>query len=235
MTVSSSTDRIVRLCNVSKAYIGPGVRTVAINDVSMEIGAGEFVAIVGSSGSGKSTLLNVMGLIEPADSGQCWIDGAETHTMNEATKAGLRARVFGYVFQGFHLVDTLSVERNVELALRFRAIPREERQRRVQETLERLDIAHRARHFPSQLSGGQQQRVAIARALVASPRAVLADEPTGNLDSSTAREVLSLLIRLNEQGTAIVVVTHAQDVANEAQRRIVMRDGSIEELTNARP
>lgn len=229
MTALNSSNEVIRLDGVTKSYIGPGVRTVAVNNVSLRIRDGEFVAIVGGSGSGKSTLLNVMGLIEPVDSGQCWVDCVSTNDATEASKASLRSKVFGYVFQSFHLVETLSVERNVELALRFGPMRREERRQRVLDTLERLEIAHRARHFPSQLSGGQQQRVAIARAVVASPRVILADEPTGNLDSLTAREVISILTSLNEQGTALVVVTHADDVAGLAGRRIAMRDGVVEE------
>lgn len=229
MNASTSSDPVVRLHRVTKAFTGPGVSTQALSDVSLEVQSGEFVAIVGSSGSGKSTLLNVMGLIESADAGECWVDGIAAHAVSEADRAALRSRVFGYVFQSFHLVDTLTVERNVEMALRYRKLSAEERRQRVAQTLERLEISHRARHYPSQLSGGQQQRVAIARALVASPKVILADEPTGNLDSSTSREVMQLLLRLHSQGTALVVVTHSGEVAAHAERRVEMRDGMMNE------
>ena len=201
--------------------------TAAAKDVSFRIAEGEFVAIMGPSGCGKSTLLNLMGMLDTPSSGSYVFAGQEVATLPEARLAEVRKANIGFIFQSFNLVDELTVRENVELALLYHAVPAAERRRRVDEVMDRVGIAHRARHRPSQLSGGQQQRVAVARALVAEPRLILADEPTGNLDTAHGEEVMRMLRTLNEEGATIAMVTHSPAHAAYAGRTVEMLDGRV--------
>jgi len=203
------------------------VETWALHNVTLEIKEGEFVAIMGPSGCGKSTLLNILGLLDNPSSGTYQLNGVEVSQMTESQRTDLRKGVIGFVFQSFNLIDELNVYENIELPLLYMGVPAAERKRRVEEVMDRMAIAHRVKHFPQQLSGGQQQRVAIARAVVANPKIILADEPTGNLDSKNGREVMDLLTQLNKEGTTIVMVTHSQHDAGFASRTINLFDGSI--------
>jgi putative ABC transport system ATP-binding protein len=217
-----------RLVNVHRVHQAGDVRTTALRDIDLSIEAGEYVAITGPSGCGKSTLLNVLGLIDRPTSGQCWFDGQPAHELGEAALGKLRNGRIGFIFQSFNLIEELNVAENVGLALEYGDVPAAERARRVAAMLDKLGIAHRAKHFPSQLSGGQQQRVAIARALVGEPAVLLADEPTGNLDSTHGDEVMRMLRDINAQGTAIVMVTHSAEHARQASRVIQLRDGRLQ-------
>lgn len=203
------------------------VQTRALSDVNLEIGQGEFVAIMGPSGCGKSTLLNILGTLDTPTSGTYFITGKEMTDMNESRLTSFRKRNIGFVFQGFNLIDELTVFENVELPLIYLGIPKKERLPKVRNVLEQMNMAHRAGHFPQQLSGGQQQRVAIARAIVTDCPLILADEPTGNLDSANGIEVMTLLQQLNRQGTTIVMVTHSERDAGYAGRIIHLLDGRI--------
>lgn len=203
------------------------VQTRALNEVSLEIGRGEFVAIMGPSGCGKSTLLNILGTLDTPTSGKYFIDGNEMTGMTESQLSAFRKRNIGFVFQSFNLIDELTVFENVELPLVYLGLQRKERARRVAAVLEQMNLAHRARHFPQQLSGGQQQRVAIARAVVTDCPLILADEPTGNLDSANGTEVMTLLRRLHQQGTTIIMVTHSERDAGYADRIIYLLDGRV--------
>lgn len=203
------------------------VQTRALSDVNLEIGQGEFVAIMGPSGCGKSTLLNILGTLDTPTSGTYFINGKEMTDMNESRLTSFRKRNIGFVFQGFNLIDELTVFENVELPLIYLGIPKKERLPKVRNVLEQMNMAHRAGHFPQQLSGGQQQRVAIARAIVTDCPLILADEPTGNLDSANGIEVMTLLQQLNRQGTTIVMVTHSERDAGYAGRIIHLLDGRI--------
>ena len=203
------------------------VETWALHNVTLEIKEGEFVAIMGPSGCGKSTLLNILGLLDNPSSGTYQLNGVEVSQMTESQRTDLRKGVIGFVFQSFNLIDELNVYENIELPLLYMGVPAAERKRRVEEVMDRMAIAHRVKHFPQQLSGGQQQRVAIARAVVANPKIILADEPTGNLDSKNGREVMDLLTQLNKEGTTIVMVTHSQHDAGYASRTINLFDGSV--------
>ncbi len=216
--------RTVELC---KVYTTEEVETTALNNVSLEVAAGEFVSIMGPSGCGKSTLLNLLGLLDQPSSGQQHFDGVEVSRFSERRRAELRKGKIGFVFQSFNLIDELNVYENVELPLLYLKLPGSERKRRVNEALDRMEIAHRRGHFPQQLSGGQQQRVAVARAVVAGPRLVLADEPTGNLDSSHGDEVMNLLLELNQSGTTIVMVTHSVHYAEYGHRVVHLLDGHV--------
>ncbi len=220
---------MIRARDLHKTYLTDTVRTHALNGVSFEMGEGEFVSIMGPSGSGKSTLLNVVGLIDNLEGGQLEVLGQKTTGLPEGRLAEIRKKNIGFVFQSFNLIDELSVAENVGLALRYQGVGSQERRDRVDEVLERFEIAHRATHFPQQLSGGQQQRVAIARAVVSRPRIILADEPTGNLDSENGAEVMSVLSELNANGTAVLMVTHSQECADRAQRILHMVDGKLME------
>jgi putative ABC transport system ATP-binding protein len=218
---------MLKLSNASKKFIGGDVMTKALNDVALEILAGEYVAIMGPSGCGKSTLLSILGMLDSLDSGEYWFDGQNVAGLKEERLDELRRGRVGYIFQNFNLIEELSVDDNVALALEYGDLTKSERRARVTQMLEKLGIAHRARHQPSQLSGGQQQRVAIARALVNRPAVLLADEPTGNLDSSHGEEVMQLLGQINSEGTTIVMVTHSAAHAARASRTVAMLDGAI--------
>ncbi|HMQ76648.1 MAG TPA: ABC transporter ATP-binding protein [Flavobacteriales bacterium] len=213
--------------NLSKIYRTDTVETTALHDVSIEIDQGEFVAIMGPSGCGKSTLLNIIGLLDPPSSGSYLVNGEDVSGYNERRRAEVRKSTIGFVFQSFNLIDELTVDENIELPLVYTRMGKAERRQRVQQAMDRMNIAHRAKHFPQQLSGGQQQRVAIARAVVNSPRLILADEPTGNLDSAMGEEVMGLLTELNKAGTTVIIVTHSLRDAGYAQRTIKLLDGKV--------
>ena len=219
-------DRI-KIINLTKIFRTESVQTTALNEVSLEISQGEFVAIMGPSGCGKSTLLNMIGLLDNPTSGELWFMDQEVSRYSENDRTDLRNGNLGFVFQSFNLIDELTVFENVELPLLYAGVSTRERVKRVNEALERMQIAHRTEHYPQQLSGGQQQRVAIARAIVTNPRIILADEPTGNLDSTNGNEVMNLLKELNHDGATVVMVTHSEENAREAERIIRMMDGYI--------
>jgi putative ABC transport system ATP-binding protein len=218
---------MIRTVNLTKIFRTDEVETTALNEVSFEIRPGEFVAIMGPSGCGKSTLLNILGLLDNPTGGEYHFNGAEVSRFNERQRARMRKENIGFVFQNFNLIDELTVFENVELPLIYLGLSTSERRRRVEEALEQMQITHRKKHFPLQLSGGQQQRVAVARAVVSNPKLILADEPTGNLDSANGEEVMNLLERLNQQGTTLIIVTHSQRDAEYAQRIIRLFDGQI--------
>ena len=218
---------MIKTTNLQKIFRTEDVETWALHDVTLEIKEGEFVAIMGPSGCGKSTLLNILGLLDNPTNGTYELNGVEVSKYSEAERTNLRKGVIGFVFQSFNLIDELNVYENIELPLLYMGIPKEERKKRVEEAMKRMDIAHRVKHFPQQLSGGQQQRVAIARAVVANPKIILADEPTGNLDSKNGKEVMDLLTQLNREGTTVVMVTHSQHDAGYATRTINLFDGQV--------
>jgi len=218
---------MIKVSNLSKVFRTEEIETTALNGVSFEINDGEFVAIMGPSGCGKSTLMNILGLLDNPTEGSYEFAGSEVASLKEKDRTQFRKGNIGFIFQSFNLIDELNVYENIELPLRYLDIPASERKVRVMEMLKRMNISHRATHFPQQLSGGQQQRVAIARACVASPKLILADEPTGNLDSKNGKEVMELLQELNREGTTIVMVTHSQRDAAMAQRTINLFDGQI--------
>lgn len=218
---------MIKTVNLTKVYRTEEVETTALNSVNMEVGQGEFVSIMGESGCGKSTLLNIIGLLDSPSDGQYFFDGKDVSRYTERKRAELRKQNIGFVFQSFNLIDELSVFENVELPLVYLGKSKSERKDMVGAMLDRVGISHRSKHFPQQLSGGQQQRVAIARAVVAGPKLILADEPTGNLDSAHGNEVMELLTQLNDQGTTIIMVTHSQHDANFSSRTIRLLDGSI--------
>ena len=220
---------LLKTQNLSKIYRTDAIETTALNEVSISIAQGEFVAIMGPSGCGKSTLLNIIGLLDSPSSGQYFVNGEDVSGHNERRRAEVRKSTIGFVFQSFNLIDELTVAENIELPLIYTSMPKGERKQRVQEAMDRMSIAHRAKHFPQQLSGGQQQRVAIARAVVNAPRLILADEPTGNLDSAMGEEVMGLLTELNKAGTTIIIVTHSMRDAGYAQRTIKLLDGKVVE------
>ena len=220
---------MIKVENLSKSFRTEEVETIALNGVSFEVKDGEFVAIMGPSGCGKSTLLNILGLLDNPTGGKYWLDGNEVSTLKEKDRTDVRKGQIGFVFQSFNLIDELNVEENIELPLTYLNIPAKERKQRVQEIMKRMAISHRAKHFPHQLSGGQQQRVAIARAVVFGPKIILADEPTGNLDSKNGIEVMKLLTELHREGTTIVMVTHSDRDASMAQRVIKLFDGKVVE------
>ena len=217
----------IEIRNLEKVFRTDTVQTVALNKVSLSIADGEFVAIMGPSGCGKSTLLNILGLLDNPTAGSYTLDGREVGNLRESERTAYRKGRIGFVFQSFNLIDTMTVRDNVMLPLNNLKLSREERNSRVEEALRRMGIAHRSRHYPSQLSGGQQQRAAIARAIVARPGVILADEPTGNLDSKNGAEVMSLLSELHKEGSTIVMVTHSQRDASMADRIINLLDGQI--------
>ena len=218
---------MLKLENVSKVYRTSEGETQALGEVSLEIAGGEFVAIMGPSGCGKSTLLNVLGLLDSPSAGAYWFFGEDVARYSERQLTRLRRERIGFVFQSFNLIDDLSVAENVEVALLYRKVPAAERRRRVREALERVGIAHRAGHRPQQLSGGQQQRVAVARALVSGPSLILADEPTGNLDTANGEAVMGLLRDAVKSGVTVVMVTHSLTHAAEAGRTIKLLDGHV--------
>ena len=218
---------MIKIEGLSKHFRTEEVETIALNNISMEVKDGEFVAIMGPSGCGKSTLLNILGLLDNPTSGDYYLIDKEVGHLKEKERTQVRKGNIGFVFQSFNLIDELNVYENVELPLTYLGIRASERRRMVEDILKRMNISHRAKHFPQQLSGGQQQRVAIARAVVTNPKLILADEPTGNLDSKNGTEVMNLLTELNREGTTIIMVTHSQHDASFAHRTIHLFDGSI--------
>ena len=218
---------MIKTVNLQKIFKTEEVQTWALNNVNIEVKEGEFVAVMGPSGCGKSTLLNILGLLDNPTSGELWFMDQEVSRYSENDRTDLRNGNLGFVFQSFNLIDELTVFENVELPLLYAGVSTRERVKRVNEALERMQIAHRTEHYPQQLSGGQQQRVAIARAIVTNPRIILADEPTGNLDSTNGNEVMNLLKELNHDGATVVMVTHSEENAREAERIIRMMDGYI--------
>jgi putative ABC transport system ATP-binding protein len=218
---------MIKAVNLSKIFRTDEVETTALNKVSFEIKKGEFVAIMGPSGCGKSTLLNILGLLDNPSDGEYFFLEKEVSKFSEKQRANTRKHNIGFVFQNFNLIDELNVYENVELPLIYLGLSSSERKKRVESALEQMQIMHRRKHFPLQLSGGQQQRVAVARAVVANPNLILADEPTGNLDSAHGEEVMNLLASLNQNGTTIIMVTHSQRDAEYAQRIIRLFDGQI--------
>ena len=218
---------MIRTNELTKVFRTDEVETTALNKVSFEVEDGEFVAIMGPSGCGKSTLLNILGLLDNPSSGELKFMEQEVSNYSERKRTNLRKANIGFVFQSFNLIDELNVFENVELPLLYLNKPASERKQRVEEVLERMKMSHRKKHFPQQLSGGQQQRVAIARAVVANPKLILADEPTGNLDSANGEEVMNLLQHLNKEGTTIVMVTHSPSDAENAHRIVQLFDGQI--------
>ena len=218
---------MIKTTNLQKIFTTEEVETTALNGITMEIKDGDFVAIMGPSGCGKSTLLNILGLLDNPSGGDYDFYGSEVAKMSERQRAGLRKGSIGFVFQSFNLIDELTVYENVELPLLYLKTPADERKRKVETALERMNMMHRRNHFPQQLSGGQQQRVAIARAVVAKPKMILADEPTGNLDSTNGEEVMKLLQELNNEGTTIVMVTHSPYDAGFSHRIVNLFDGKV--------
>ncbi|MBQ6080820.1 MAG: ABC transporter ATP-binding protein [Muribaculaceae bacterium] len=223
---------MIQVSNLKKLFSYKDVNTIALGGINMEVKKGEFVAVMGPSGCGKTTLLNILGLLDNPSEGSYLLDGKEVAHLKENQRTTLRKGKIGYVFQSFNLIDELTVEQNVELPLKYLGVPADERRKMVMEQLRRLNISHRAMHYPTQLSGGQQQRVAIARAIVCHPELILADEPTGNLDSRNGKEVMEILSQLNDDGTTIVMATHSQRDASYAHRVIDMLDGMLVERTN---
>ena len=218
---------MIRTQNLVKVFRTEDVETTALNQISFEIKKGEFVAIMGPSGCGKSTLLNILGLLDNPTSGEYFFYGENVANYNEKQRANIRKNHIGFVFQNFNLIDELTVAENIELPLIYLGMTSGNRKQKVQETLDRMQIIHRAKHYPQQLSGGQQQRVAVARAVVANPKMILADEPTGNLDSVHGDEVMEMLKDLNDLGTTIIMVTHSQRDADYSSRIIRLFDGQI--------
>jgi len=218
---------MIALNDVNRFYRSDELETTALNAIDLRIETGEFVAIMGPSGCGKSTLLNILGTLDRPSTGEYWFDDTDLTTLRENELAAFRRDNLGYIFQSFNLIDDLTIAENVELGLVYRKIPRGERRDRVAAAMDRVSIAHRAKHFPNQLSGGQQQRAAIARAIVGEPKLILADEPTGNLDTENGTQVMDILSALNEEGATIVMVTHSPSHADIARRRIDMLDGRI--------
>ena len=220
-----TTHPVVRMENVYKYHYTDELETAAVNGVDLTIHPGEFVAIMGPSGSGKSTLLNLIGMIDNVSKGQYWFEGQEVAQLSQKAKAGLRKGNIGFIFQSFNLIDELTAAENIELPLIYLKVPARERRRRVEEALVNLEMLHRKDHYPQQLSGGQQQRIAIARAIVTEPSLILADEPTGNLDSENSAIVMDKLRYFHEQGSTIVMVTHSEKDAGHAQRIVELFDG----------
>lgn len=218
---------MIKTENLQKIFRTEEVETWALSEVNIEINEGEFVAIMGPSGCGKTTLLNILGLLDNPTSGQYFLNGTDVSKFTENERTNLRKGIIGFVFQSFNLIEELNVYENIELPLLYMRIPAAERKQRVKEAMNRMAISHREKHFPQQLSGGQRQRVAIARAVVANPKLILADEPTGNLDSKNGAEVMSLLTDLNSEGTTIVMVTHSQHDAGYTNRIIKLFDGKV--------
>lgn len=219
---------LIQMENIRRTYQAGSNAVEALRGISLTVEAGEFLAIIGSSGSGKSTLMNLLGCLDLPDSGRYLLDGADISNLDEGELTRIRNRKIGFIFQGFHLIPTLSALENVELPLFYRGIPPKERRQMAMSALEKMGLASRMEHRPSELSGGQQQRAAIARAIAASPPLILADEPTGNLDSATGKEVMRCLISLNQEGKTIVLITHDPTVAAMAHRTVQIQDGRLE-------
>lgn len=218
---------MIHIENLQKIFQTDEVETWALNEVRLDVSDGEFIAIMGPSGCGKSTLLNIIGLLDTPTRGKYILNGTDVSRMKENDRVEVRKGIIGFVFQSFNLIDELTVEENIELPLLYMGIEKTERRERVKKAMERMGIAHRSSHFPAQLSGGQQQRAAIARAVIANPKIILADEPTGNLDSKNGKEVMELLSELHKDGTTIVMVTHSQHDAQYANRIVKLFDGHV--------
>ncbi len=218
---------LINTINLSKIYRTEEIETTSLNEVNLSVNEGEFVAIMGPSGCGKSTLLNLIGMLDMPSSGEYHFGGKNISNFNERQRAELRKNSIGFIFQSFNLIDELNVQENIELPLLYLGLNSNERKQRVDHVMEQMQISHRAKHFPQQLSGGQQQRVAVSRAFVSRPKLILADEPTGNLDSKNGEEVMRLLTELNESGTTVVMVTHSPEHAEYAHRVIQLFDGRI--------
>lgn len=218
---------MIKIKNLNKVFRADQVETTALQDIHLSIEQGEFVAIMGPSGCGKSTLLNILGLLDIPTSGDYYFDNQNVARYSESALANIRKNKVGFIFQSFNLIDELTVYENIEIALIYNQIPAKTRKEKIDQVMQKLEISHRAKHFPNQLSGGQQQRVAIARALVANPSLLLADEPTGNLDSVRGQEIMQILQQLNTEGTSIIMVTHSQEHANYARRKIHLFDGKL--------
>ena len=223
---------MIRTANLTRIFRTEEVETIALNGVNIEVEDGEFIAIMGPSGCGKSTLLNILGLLDSPTEGKYWLNNEEVGHLKERERTAYRKGRIGFVFQNFNLIDELTVEENVDLQLKYLGVGKAERKERVLEILRKVKLSHRAKHYPHQLSGGQQQRVAIARAVVGKPSIILADEPTGNLDSKNGMEVMQLLSELNEEGTTIVMVTHSKHDATYASRIINLFDGQVVDAVN---
>lgn len=225
--LKESLEMLLKMHNLSMVYRTDDIQTTALNNINMEINNGEFVAVMGPSGCGKSTLLNIIGMLDNPSSGDYIFKGENIATYSESKLSDIRKHNVGFIFQSFNLLDELSIFQNIELALLYHDIPGKERKQRVEAVMDKVGIAHRAKHMPSQLSGGQQQRVAVARAVVGNQTLILADEPTGNLDSANGQEVMEMLQKLNSEGTTVVMVTHSQSHADFAHRTINIFDGSV--------
>lgn len=223
---------MIRTENLTRIFRTEEVETIALNGVNIEVEDGEFIAIMGPSGCGKSTLLNILGLLDSPTEGKYWLNSEEVGHLKERERTAYRKGRIGFVFQNFNLIDELTVEENVDLQLKYLGVGKAERKERVLDILRKVKLSHRAKHYPHQLSGGQQQRVAIARAVVGKPSIILADEPTGNLDSKNGMEVMQLLSELNEEGTTIVMVTHSKHDATYASRIINLFDGQVVDAMN---
>jgi putative ABC transport system ATP-binding protein len=224
-------NNMLNMTGISKVYQTEMIQTHALRDFNLQVNEGEFIAVTGPSGSGKTTFLNIAGVLEPFTQGKYILDGVDVGKLNDNQRADLRNQKIGFIFQGFNLIPDLNLYENVEVPLRYRGVKAPERKRRIEESLEQVGLASRAKHLPQQLSGGQQQRVAIARALAGKPRFLLADEPTGNLDSLMARQVMTLLEQINQGGATIVMVTHDPELARRAPRNIQVVDGQIADFS----
>jgi putative ABC transport system ATP-binding protein len=226
---------MIRMKNVSKIYRTEHVETHALSGFTVEIGDGEFVAVMGPSGSGKTTFLNIAGLLDAFDQGTYWLDGSDVSRLSDGQMSKVRNEKIGFIFQGFNLIPDLNVFDNVDVPLRYRGMAAKQRRSAIEEALEVVGLTSRLKHYPAQLSGGQQQRVAVARAIVGRPRLILADEPTGNLDSAMANEIMDLLERINQAGTTVVMVTHDPELATRAPRQIHVLDGRMLDIATEVP
>jgi len=217
---------------ICKSFVTDNVVTHALREINLDVAEGDFVSVTGPSGSGKTTFLNIAGLLEQSSTGEYWLDGKDIARLDDTGRSKMRNEKIGFIFQSFNLIPDLNLFDNVDVPLRYRGFNASERKKRIEYHLDQVGLASRMKHVPSQLSGGQQQRVAIARALATSPRFLLADEPTGNLDSQMAQSVMSLLEDINKSGTTILMVTHDPSLANRAKRQIFIKDGRVTELTS---
>lgn len=218
-----------KMVDIERSFRMGDMMTYALREFNLDIAEGDFVAVEGPSGSGKTTFLNIAGLLDPMDGGQYWLAGEDVSQLNDRQRSAIRNEKIGFIFQGFNLIPDLTAEKNVELPLRLRRLPAAERKRRVADALGQVGLESRSKHLPSKLSGGQQQRVAIARAIAGSPNIILADEPTGNLDSQMATQIMQMLKDINDAGTTVIMVTHSPESALDAKRRITIRDGRIDD------
>lgn len=226
-------NKLIQTNNLTRVFRTDEVETTSLSNIQLEIEQGSFTAIMGPSGCGKSTLLNILGMLDAPTAGSYMFGGTEIASLSEKNRSMFRKKNIGFIFQSFNLIDELTIHENIELPLIYRNIQASERKKRVQEVMERLQISHRSKHFPQQLSGGQQQRAAVCRAIVTNPLLILADEPTGNLDSKNGEEVMSLLVELNKTGTTIIMVTHSNDHARYASDIFYMMDGQIISKSNS--